>query len=86
MFLCIILQDGDLAGKVRLEDDRDVPFKGDVLLEELNRRKIIDSWWLHDLYLPDGTLKLHIKLENEDFYRTLFWYEDEVYCPSLLET
>jgi len=69
-----------------LMNGREVPFKIDVLLEELAERKIIYSSWHHDLYLPDGTLQLYVKIENENFYRPIFWYEDEVYMPFPLET
>jgi len=72
--LCI--PDGTLAGRVGLKDGRILLFKGDVLLEELNGVKIVDSFDIC-IYLPDGTLKSNIKLGN-GVSVGLFWYGDEV--------
>ncbi|MEM2173088.1 MAG: hypothetical protein QXS66_07605 [Thermoproteota archaeon] len=76
------LKDGTLAGVVKLEDNRRVPFRGDILLEEIENRKVIDSYLVYAL--PDGTLAGQVETlyEGRKIHEYFFWYGDEVYIPQ----
>ena len=54
--------DGTLAGSVKLEDGRWVPFTGDKLLEKISGKEIKDV--KHIYTQPDGTLAGKVELED----------------------
>ena len=53
---------GDLAGQVRLSDDRWVPFQGDALVETIGGKEVRDCSSIHTT--PDGELRGNVQLAD----------------------
>ena len=68
--------DGELAGRVELEDGRCIPFKGDTLIEQIGGKEVKYCADIHTA--PDG--ELLGKVEVEDGLRVSLFFAR--YCSS----